>query len=70
MKAAPPKEKGADTVFEREVPYKGGDSDEATLNDDAALAVLGYRQEFKRAFSPLEVFGLSFSIIGLFPSIS
>ena len=70
MEAAEPNVKGAGTVFEREVPYKGEVSDEATLNDDAALAVLGYRQEFKRAFSPLEVFGLSFSIIGLFPSIA
>ncbi|EMD30994.1 hypothetical protein CERSUDRAFT_127671 [Gelatoporia subvermispora B] len=38
--------------------------------DAAALAKLGYKQEFKRAFTPLEVFGLGFSIIGLFPSIA
>ncbi|TBU42324.1 APC amino acid permease [Dichomitus squalens] len=70
MNASPPKEKHAANVFEREVPYKGEDLDEAALNDDAALAVLGYRQEFKRGFSPMEIFGLSFSIIGLFPSIA
>ena len=38
--------------------------------DNAALAALGYRQEFKRSFNALEVFGLGFSIIGLFPSIA
>ncbi|OBZ78505.1 GABA-specific permease [Grifola frondosa] len=38
--------------------------------DDAALARLGYKQEFRRAFNPIEVFGLGFSIIGLFPSIA
>ncbi|KAI0708122.1 APC amino acid permease [Cerioporus squamosus] len=39
-------------------------------SDEAALATLGYKQEFKRAFHPIEVFGLGFSIIGLFPSIA
>ncbi|OBZ78504.1 putative amino-acid permease C11D3.08c [Grifola frondosa] len=38
--------------------------------DDAVLARLGYKQEFHRAFNPIEVFGLGFSIIGLFPSIA
>ncbi|KAI0075968.1 APC amino acid permease [Panus rudis PR-1116 ss-1] len=38
--------------------------------DAAALARLGYKQEFKRAFTPLEVFGIGFSIIGLVPSIA
>ncbi|KIY62151.1 amino acid transporter [Cylindrobasidium torrendii FP15055 ss-10] len=38
--------------------------------DAELLASLGYKQEFKRAFSPLEVFGIAFSIIGLLPSIS
>ncbi|KAH9910794.1 amino acid/polyamine transporter I, partial [Amylocystis lapponica] len=38
--------------------------------DEEILAHLGYRQEFKRAFSPFEVFGLVFSIFGLFPSIA
>ncbi|KAK0214394.1 APC amino acid permease, partial [Armillaria fumosa] len=38
--------------------------------DEALLATLGYKQEFKRAFTPLEVFGIAFSIIGLVPSIS
>ena len=39
-------------------------------SDEAHLAHLGYKQEFQRAFSPIEVFGLGFSIIGLFPSIA
>lgn len=38
--------------------------------DEALLAQLGYKQEFKRAFTPWEVFGISFSIIGLLPSIA
>ncbi|KAI0321889.1 APC amino acid permease [Amylostereum chailletii] len=38
--------------------------------DEALLADLGYKQEFKRAFTPLEVFGIAFSIIGLLPSIA
>ncbi|KXN84172.1 GABA-specific permease [Leucoagaricus sp. SymC.cos] len=38
--------------------------------DEALLAELGYKQEFKREFRPLEVFGMAFSIIGLVPSIA
>jgi amino acid transporter len=38
--------------------------------DEQLLAELGYKQEFKRAFTPLEVFGIAFSIIGLLPSIA
>jgi len=40
------------------------------LADEALLASLGYKQEFKRAFTSLEVFGIAFSIIGLLPSIA
>ena len=40
------------------------------LSDEALLASLGYKQEFQRAFAPLEVFGIAFSIIGLLPSIA
>ncbi|KAH6918018.1 amino acid/polyamine transporter I [Coprinopsis sp. MPI-PUGE-AT-0042] len=38
--------------------------------DVKLLAQLGYKQEFDRAFKPLEVFGVAFSIIGLVPSIA
>ncbi|KAJ8522185.1 hypothetical protein ONZ45_g1230 [Pleurotus djamor] len=38
--------------------------------DEALLATLGYKQEFQRAFTPLECFGVAFSIIGLLPSIA
>lgn len=38
--------------------------------DEAKLARLGYKQEFKRHFTPFEVFGVAFSIIGIFPSIA
>ncbi|KIJ63944.1 hypothetical protein HYDPIDRAFT_91196 [Hydnomerulius pinastri MD-312] len=39
-------------------------------SDEVLLASLGYKQEFRRAFTPLEVFGIAFSIIGLLPSIA
>ncbi|KAJ6526559.1 amino acid/polyamine transporter I [Mycena vulgaris] len=44
--------------------------DAIRLADEKLLATLGYKQEFKRAFTPLEVFGIAFSIIGLLPSIA
>lgn len=43
---------------------------EDRVSDETALAKLGYKQEFRRAFKPVEVFGLGFSIIGLVPGIS
>ncbi|TFY70806.1 hypothetical protein EVG20_g2193 [Dentipellis fragilis] len=43
---------------------------EIALADENLLAELGYKQEFQRAFTPLEVFGIAFSIIGLLPSIA
>ncbi|KAF5385979.1 hypothetical protein D9615_002624 [Tricholomella constricta] len=43
----------------------------AKLNhDEAILARLGYKQEFRRVFTPIEVFGVGFSIIGLLPSMA
>ncbi|KAH9918711.1 APC amino acid permease [Epithele typhae] len=44
--------------------------DESISSDNAALATLGYRQEFKRSFTAFEVFAIGFSVIGLFPSMS
>ncbi|CDR87321.1 related to UGA4-GABA permease-also involved in delta-aminolevulinate transport [Sporisorium scitamineum] len=38
--------------------------------DAELLATLGYKQEFKREFSSLEVFGIAFSIMGIAPSIA
>ncbi|KAF8272727.1 amino acid/polyamine transporter I [Lactarius quietus] len=38
--------------------------------DEELLAELGYKQEFRRAFKPIEVFGIAFSILGLLPSIA
>ncbi|KAJ7847536.1 amino acid/polyamine transporter I [Mycena leptocephala] len=40
------------------------------FNDEEYLATLGYKQELRREFTPIEVFGVGFSIIGIFPSIS
>ncbi|KAF8662742.1 hypothetical protein AX16_001100 [Volvariella volvacea WC 439] len=44
--------------------------DLVAFSDERLLAELGYKQEFKRAFTPIEVFGIAFSIIGLLPSIA
>lgn len=41
---------------------------QTALADEELLASLGYKQEFKRAFTPFEVFGIAFSIIALLPS--
>ncbi|KAJ3485620.1 hypothetical protein NLI96_g4821 [Meripilus lineatus] len=38
--------------------------------DEAFLARLGYKQDFKRAFSKIELFGVSFSVIGILPSLA
>ncbi|KAJ7219749.1 amino acid/polyamine transporter I [Mycena rebaudengoi] len=46
------------------------DSPSKTLNDEDLLARLGYKQEFKRDFSKLELFGLSFTIVGVVQSIA
>jgi len=46
-------------------------SDVETLNaDEKVLAALGYRQEFRRKFTLLSNFCLSFSALGLLPSIA
>ena len=34
------------------------------------LAKLGYKQELRRNFTMIEVFGIAFSIMGLLPSIA
>jgi hypothetical protein len=39
------------------------------ISDEEFLATLGYKQELRREFTPIEVFGVGFSIIGIFPSI-
>ncbi|MCJ1289067.1 GABA-specific high-affinity permease [Xylographa carneopallida] len=38
--------------------------------DAAVLAKLGYKQELRRNFTMIEVFGIAFSIMGLLPSIA
>lgn len=49
----------------------GGNGDVLASEADAELlAKMGYKQELKRNFSTLEVFGIAFSIMGLLPSIS
>ncbi|KAH9855702.1 APC amino acid permease [Lenzites betulinus] len=53
----------------KEDAYVGGDLD-VLVSDEAALAKLGYKQEFRRAFKPIEAFGVGFSIIGVVPGIS
>jgi uncharacterized membrane protein YesL len=43
---------------------------DAFNNDEALLAQLGYKQEFKRDFTRIELFGLSFTIVGVVQSIA
>jgi hypothetical protein len=38
--------------------------------DDETLKDLGYRQEFKRKFGFWTIFSLSFSFLGLLPSVA
>ncbi|KAL9130408.1 MAG: hypothetical protein Q9217_001416 [Psora testacea] len=46
-------------------------SPELASEDDAAvLAKLGYKQELRRNFTMVEIFGIAFSIMGLLPSIA
>ncbi|KAJ3980702.1 amino acid/polyamine transporter I [Lentinula detonsa] len=42
----------------------------AKAKDELILAQLGYKQEFKRDFGILELFGVAFSIQGVLPSIA
>ncbi|KAF1998360.1 amino acid transporter [Amniculicola lignicola CBS 123094] len=42
----------------------------ANEDDAADLAKLGYKQELKRNFTMMEIFGIAFSIMGLLPSIA
>ncbi|KAF9074068.1 amino acid/polyamine transporter I [Rhodocollybia butyracea] len=41
-----------------------------TVKDEQLLAQLGYKQEFKRDFGILELFGVAFSFQGVLPSIA
>ncbi|KAL2314278.1 putative amino-acid permease [Schizosaccharomyces pombe] len=43
---------------------------EALASDEADLAALGYKQEFKREFSAWTSFCVSFSVLGLLPSFA
>ncbi|KZV65292.1 amino acid transporter [Peniophora sp. CONT] len=38
--------------------------------DEALLKQLGYKQELRRTFTPLELFGVGFGIIGVVPSVA
>ncbi|KAL4076209.1 amino acid/polyamine transporter I [Scleroderma citrinum] len=44
-------------------------TDERARRDAELLARLGYKQELKHVFTPLEVFGIAFTTIGLFSSM-
>ncbi|KAG9218367.1 hypothetical protein CCMSSC00406_0007262 [Pleurotus cornucopiae] len=43
---------------------------DSDVRDAALLANLGYKQEFTRDFTPFEVLGLGFSVIGVVPSVT
>lgn len=42
----------------------------ATQDDNQLLAEIGYKPELRRQFTTLQVFGISFSIMGVLPSIA
>lgn len=44
--------------------------DHAIDSDEAMILALGYKQEFKREFNMWTVFAVSFSVLGLLPSIA
>jgi len=46
------------------------DVDRTSQRDADFLSQLGYKQEFKRRFSTIETFGISFALIGLVPSMA
>ena len=45
-------------------------ADHELTEDEAMILALGYRQEFKREFSLLSIFAVSFSVLGLLPSVA
>lgn len=59
--------KSLDSTIVTEVPIQ---SRGPKSSDDALLESLGYKQEFKREFTALELFGVAFSILGVVPSIA
>lgn len=40
------------------------------MDDKDRLARLGYKQEFKREFTAVELFGFGFSIIAVVPAVA
>ncbi|KAJ7153219.1 amino acid/polyamine transporter I [Mycena filopes] len=44
--------------------------DEPVVDDKTLLASLGYKQELKRAFTPVELFGFGFSVSAIAPSVA
>ncbi|PVH18775.1 hypothetical protein CXQ85_001064 [Candidozyma haemuli] len=44
--------------------------DHAVESDEAMILALGYKQEFQREFTGLSVFAVSFSVLGLLPSVA
>ena len=56
------------SVFEQQ--HQLGVIDENAALDDKTLGALGYKQEFKRDFTFLESFSVSFSVLGLLPSVA
>lgn len=44
--------------------------DHEVTDDEAKILALGYKQEFKREFSLISIFSVSFSVLGLLPSVA
>ncbi|SCU84343.1 LADA_0D01178g1_1 [Lachancea dasiensis] len=51
------------------IPIRYVDARSAT-SDKQVLAEIGYKEELKREFSAIQIFGVAFSIMGLLPSIA
>ena len=56
------------SVFEQE--HALAVIDENATFDDKTLGALGYKQQFKRDFTVIESFSVSFSVLGLLPSVA
>ncbi|KAJ7760304.1 amino acid/polyamine transporter I [Mycena maculata] len=53
-----------------DLPLPSLDRDTQSANDTTVLASLGYKQELKREFTTLEMFGFGFSINAVVPSVA
>ncbi|PPQ81026.1 hypothetical protein CVT25_014486 [Psilocybe cyanescens] len=63
-------DKTSTTIIADKASTIDGGNKEGKDKDAEILARLGYKQEFRRNFSAVELFGIGFSIIGIVPSLA